>query len=907
MFRHLATETLFGDLTVERWLLQDNGLNVLLVPDAASDTIAYHTYFDVGSGDEVQGKTGLAHLFEHMMFKRTDKYDDQHFSRVIEEAGGPDLNAWTWLDITAYHVSLPKDQLAMIADLEATRMDGLVIDQGQLDSEREVVLNERRYRVDNSPEGAMSERLWALAFQTNRYHWPTIGWAEDIEGYEVADLQAFYKAYYAPNNATVVLAGGFDREEALRILGEAYGAIPSSELPRLPHGEEAPQTELRRLDMEQPIEAEMLTWGFKVPPLTHPDHPALAVADAILSGGSATRLQRRLVDSGLAASAGAWLPPFQHEALYEVGVTMRPGQGAASAIAVVEQELADLRANLVSVEELERARNQLLSQSYGELLSNSGRAGFVGFNEVAAGHWKTGIERIEAYRTVTAADVQRVTAAYLTLERSSLVVARPKNAAVLPPADELPPRLEEGEPLLPVASRSRAGVPDLPLGQVVATDQGGWERLLVRDPTVPMVWFRVALADGSSRDPAGKEGLANLTAELLLRGTTRRSRDVFERTLEGLGASVDAVVDADGITLSGSVLAENWPQTAALLTEAVAMPRFGEEDFEDLVDEIEAGIIEDRNNDRWLGRRAFSEVLWGAHPYARPVEGTPTSLHAITRDDVVAFHRAWFGRTGALAALLGDFDAPAVAELDRIVGALGAAPSPPQLRPALVPPVGRSVTLVDKPERTQLQIHLGHFFPRPQGAGFAAARVAGEAFGGGGFGTRLMHEVREVRGWSYGAYGSVGHSRDGSSYLMWVFPANDDAIPCLKLVLDLYEQFVATGITADELRYAKSSIVNSAAFFTDTPGKRLSYEVRKRRTGYDPLALMPLIEQVTLEQANAAAKVAFDPANLAGSVVGTASTPVPMDAGEGAEAKPLVEALRAVIGDRVTVVPFDQE
>jgi len=908
MFEHIETTPFFGGLEVERWKLSTNGLKVLLVSDDSAETVSYHTYFDVGSSDEVKGKTGLAHLFEHMMFKRTDRYDDTHFSQVLEEAGAPDLNAWTWLDMTAYHVSLPADKLELIVDLESTRMDGLVVDKDQLDAEREVVINERRYRVDNDPEGAMNERLWALAFEKSRYHWPTIGWQADIEGYSVEDCTEFYRRWYAPNNATIVIAGKLDRDEVLSLLAKGYGDLQPSKIERLEHGQEPVQREHRRLDMELDLQSEMLQLAYKAPPLTHPDYPALAVLDGILTAGNSSRLERRLVDTGLATSAGAWLPSFQEESLYEFSATMRSGKAAEAAIAVIRAELADLRENQVSFEELERVRNQLLVMLHGGLLSHSGRAGFIGFNEVAAGSWQAGKERIEAIRSVTAEDVQRVARQWLVDERSSAVVGRPKGEPLLTfePASLPSAGTGEEKPLPPLVSRSVQGLPAQEPGSLVEENSDGWTRMQVYDPTLPIVWFQVVLPFGSGVEPAGKEGLANLTAELLLRGTTARDRDAFERTLEGLGASVAAGVSADHITLSGSVLSENWPALASLLGEALEQPAFREQELAALVEEIQADIVEGRNNDQALVRHFFAQRLYAGHPYGQPVLGTTASLASLSRDDVATFYGRWFSSEGAILALLGDFDGGAASDLKGLASSLRGEPveAPEAKRPA--DPSSRSLLLIDKPGRSQVQLLLGHLFARPEDEEYAAAWIANEAFGGYGFSARLMMEVREKRGWSYGAYGRIAHSPQLSSYSIWVFPALSDALPCLELVLKMYGDFAQQGISEEELRYARSGLVNGSAFYTDTPSKRLNYEVRRKLSGYDPLALIPDVREATLKQVNAAASKAFHPDALFAVMVGTADSELP--AAEGEKASTLLGALRALLGEaQVSTLPYDYE
>ena len=869
MWKHVSTEYFLGPLKVERYTLTTNDLTLLLVIDPASPTFSYHTYFDVGSGDEEAGITGIAHLFEHMMFKRTDKYDDQHFSKVLEAAGTPDLNAWTWLDITAYHASLSKDKLPLIAELEATRMGGLIIDEAQLNAEREVVINERRYRVDDDPEGLLDEQMWALAFTETRYHWPTIGWRTDLDTISVEQCNTFYKDYYAPNNATVVLVGDLDRDATLKLLEEQYAGIAPSELNRREHGVEPEQTEARRADMDVAAETELFTLGYKVPSLDHADTPALMLADAILSGGNSSRLDRKLVDGGWASSFSLFLPPFQHEALLTVSASMRSGKSADAGLQIVRNEIADLAANGVSRSELDRARNQLLSHLWNDFEGNSGLAGFLGFNEVAGGGWQSGLARIEAVRAVTPEDVQRVAKTWLLDSRSSAVVghAKDKKKPTFRTKDLPKPGAGDLYELPTVIGRPLEGPPSYEIGAVNERETGGWNRLMVYDPTVPKVWFRLVLPFGSSVEEDGALGITNLTAEMLMRGTQDRSREVFEQTLEGLGASVSADVDQDTVVFSGSVLSENWPKLATLLAEAFQFPKFDEDDLEDLVDEVKADLVEARNDDRYLGFRAYEKGLFGEHPYARPVIGTEETLSSIKIGDVRDWYSTWFGSRGAIVALLGDFDAGAGGDLAKVAGKL-AAPQVEWEAPELPPePEARRVHLVAKPDRSQVQMHLGHFTASSTSPDFPSIWLANEAYGGSGFGARMMYEIREKNGYSYGAYGSFAHDKQASTYTMWIFPALEQAKDALTLLLKLYEDFAATGLTADELVYARSTILNSAAFYSDTPRRRLSYEVRKRLTGEDPLARLDEVREATLESVNAAAAAWFTPGAFFGTVV----------------------------------------
>lgn len=895
MWTHVSTEDFLGELKVERYTLTTNDLTLLLVVDPSAPTFTYHTYFDVGSGDEEDGITGMAHLFEHMMFKKTDGYGDGHFSKTLEAAGTPDLNAWTWMDITAYHASLPKEKLELLADLEATRMDGLIIDEAQLNAEREVVINERRYRVDDNPEGQIDEQMWALAFTETRYHWPTIGWRKDLDTISLEQCNTFYKDYYAPNNATLVLVGDLDRDATLALLESRYKDIPASELNRREHGTEPEQTEPRRKDMDVAAETELFTLGYKVPAFSHEDTPALMVADAILSGGNSSRLQRKLVDDGWASSFSLWLPPFQHEALMTVYGSMRSGKAADAAIQIVRNELSDLRDNPVSQGELDRARNQLLSHLWNEFEGNSGLASFIGFNEIAAGGWKNGLARIEAVRAVTPEDVQRVAQTYLVDTRSSVVVGHPKGKKKPTFREKDLPKAGAGDLLeLPsVIGRPDEGAPPYAAGTVNERETGGWHRLMVFDPTVPKVRFRIVLPFGAAVEDDATLGITNLVAEMVLRGTQDRSREVFEQTLEGLGASVSAVIDQDTVTFAGSVLSENWPKVASLLSEAFQFPAFDGDDLADLKEEVEADIIEARNDDRYLGYRFYEKGLFAGHPYARPVLGTESTLKAIDVAAVKDWYSTWFSSRGAIVALSGDFDAGAGGDLAKVVGKLPA--SPPEWEAPELPadPESRSITLVAKPERTQVQMHFGHFTSTSTGKDFPAVWLANEAYGGHGFGARMMAEIREKNGYSYGAYGNFAHDLQASTYTMWIFPAVDQAKDALTLLLSLYEDFAANGLDAEELDYARSSILNSSAFYVDTPRRRLNYEVRKKLTGHDPLSRLDEVRAATLEDVNSAASMWFTPEAFVGTVVAP---------------KDFEATLEEIFGEGVVeVVPYDAE
>ncbi len=326
-FSLLSVAPFVGPLQVHTFSFS-NGLRLKVVPDATAPVVAYQTWFRVGSADEVKGKTGLAHLFEHLMFKATEGYTDGEYMARLEAMGADGLNAWTWLDQTVYLQAVPKERLEDVAGLESMRMHQLLVEEGPFRSELDVVMNERRLVVDNEPSGQLSERLFATAFEAHPYGVPTIGWMEDLEKMNVEDAQAFYRRFYAPDNATIVIVGDVHPEQAAQIVERHYGHLKPATPDRTPRPVEPEQLQQKRLELTLPIAADRVLIGFKIPGYTDPDIPALLVLDAALTAGQTGRLQRALCDAGFVADVSASVIPLRQPSLFEFSFTVRPGISA---------------------------------------------------------------------------------------------------------------------------------------------------------------------------------------------------------------------------------------------------------------------------------------------------------------------------------------------------------------------------------------------------------------------------------------------------------------------------------------------------------------------------------------------------------------------------------------------------
>lgn len=423
-------EQAFGEtLRVERWRLP-NGLTVLVLPDPAVPVVAYHTWFRVGSRHEEPGKTGLAHFFEHLMFNETEGLAHGEFDRRMEEAGA-DTNAATWIDWTYYHQSLPAEELPLAIELEAERMGRLRVRKPQVESEREVVANERRMSVDDDVHGAADERLHTMVFGASHPHgWPTIGWMKDIEAYRVADCRAFYRTWYAPNNATVVICGAVDVADAIARIEAAYGRLRPARLPRRPPVPKAPITRELREDLRWPTPSEKLCLGWPAPPYASFEHAVAEVVHELWLGGRSGRLRRRLVeDMEIVQALRGGVGGLTYEGLFDLWVSMRDGQAASRALRVIDEEVARLKAEEVSEAELDKVKARAELYTLGDIETASGKAYQLGYGETVSGDPAHVFARLEELRRVRPADVRRFARERLRKTRRAIVRVLPAAAA----------------------------------------------------------------------------------------------------------------------------------------------------------------------------------------------------------------------------------------------------------------------------------------------------------------------------------------------------------------------------------------------------------------------------------------------------------------------------------------------
>lgn len=421
----------FGkDLKVERYELT-NRLQVLILRDPKVPLYAYHTWFRVGSRNERPGITGIAHLFEHLMFAATETYGEGHYPDTIEIAGGQ-LNAATSRDSTYYYQNMPTGTLDLVASLESTRMRRIKLDSDQVQREQGVVVNERLWRYENNIDGLLYEQLYLNAFTKHSYHWPIIGYKKDITAITPDDCIKFYNTYYAPNNAVIVLAGDVDPAEALRVITERYGKIPASKIPDAKIAAEPKQKrEIRKIispkEHKQSIPADKMLLAFHIPQIGHEDLPVLEILNGILVDGMSSRLYKKLVDEErIASSISGHVDNHIDPGLFIMSVTLRDRRKAEEAEKIIYGEIERLKKSLVEQRELEKTKNNVEAFFVRLLKTNQYKAWVLGFYQSVVGDYRQLFDEVARYRSVTEKQIQEVARTYLNPTNRVVVIARAK-------------------------------------------------------------------------------------------------------------------------------------------------------------------------------------------------------------------------------------------------------------------------------------------------------------------------------------------------------------------------------------------------------------------------------------------------------------------------------------------------
>ncbi len=424
-----------------REYILSNGMKVLLVEVSKAPVATVQVWYKVGSRNEVMGRAGLSHMLEHMMFKGTAKYPKGSFSRLIRKNGGMD-NAFTSQDFTAYFENLAADRVELALEMEADRMQGLILDMNELKTERDVVKEERRLRTEDDPQGALVEALFAQAYLSHPYHWPVIGWFGDLDAMTLDDLQRHYDTFYSPNNATLVVVGDIKAETVLPTIKQLFEPIPRGPEPKPVMTMEGEQKGERRFLLKRDAQVPFVMMGYRVPNYTSEDSYALDVLESILSRGKSSRLYQSLVyEQKLSLAVGAEYGLMQTDpGLFYFYALVSPGQKVDVVEEALHKEIKRLQNEPPTDQELQRAKNQVEAARVFEQDSNFRHAMLLGQAETVGAGWRKVDQFLDRIRSITAKDVQRVARQYLIEDARTVgtLIPLPSKQADAPTATAQP-------------------------------------------------------------------------------------------------------------------------------------------------------------------------------------------------------------------------------------------------------------------------------------------------------------------------------------------------------------------------------------------------------------------------------------------------------------------------------------
>jgi zinc protease len=794
-----------------------NGMDVYTARDTTTSNVTVQVWYRVGSKDDPEGRSGFAHLFEHLMFKATKDFPDETFDRLTEDVGGNN-NAFTSDDVTGYFQTIPANHLQRLIFAEASRLSSLVVNEDVFESERDVVKEEYRQGVLAQPYGRLfSVFLPATIYQESPYRRTTIGSIEDLDAATIEDVRRFHATYYRPDNAVVMVAGNFDQAQLDGWIDQYLAPIANPDRPLPANNVVEPEPtgprEATFYAPNVPLPAVVLAWP--TVPYAHPDRVALTVLDGILSTGESSRLYRSLVYEQQIAAQASSNPDFAQQAgAFTAYAIMAGGETPETGIGAIRAEIARFRDEPVTEAELTEAKNELVADALRGRETIEDRTQTLGFVLINTNDASVADRQIADIQAVTAADIQRVARRYLTDARAITMrylnaddanPATPQDTDVTAPVtvDDLAP-VGRIFTLLPEGERAALPAPTEPVSPATppVADfrlDNGLRVLVVEKDGLPLVSARLNFDAGSAHEAPGKAGLASMTAGLLTQGTTTRSAPQIATEIEQLGAQIGAGSGPDFTNVYANAPADVFPQAVALMADLVRNPAFAAEELERQRTQTLDALRISLSTPGPVATQAAARVVYGEAAYGAPGSGTLTTLPALTREDVAIFHQQRYRPIDATLVFSGAIDE---AEARRLAeAAFGDWTSPSAVGTAVEPagePLPTRVVVIDQPGAGQAAVVAALRGVSRTDADYFPLTL-GNTLLGGSFTSRLNQEIRIKRGLSYGTRSSLGVRAEDGLFTAAAQTRNDAAVEVAGLILAEIERLSTTQPTASEL------------------------------------------------------------------------------------------------------------
>jgi len=836
-----------------------NGLQVILHVDRKLPIVHVNEWFHVGSKNEKPGRTGFAHLFEHLMFEGSKDAPGKYL--VFAEKLGANLreggvNGTTNPDRTNYFITVPAGGLERALWLESDRIATLMdfLTKENLDHQRDVVKNERRQGLENTPYGRAFKLLFEGVFPPGHpYSWLTIGSQEDLTAATFDDVKEFFKTYYTPNNLSLMIAGDFDPADAKRLVEKYFGSIPPGPALDRP-GRFVPTLSGEKIvEVADRVPQERVYLAFPSPPYFEKGDAELDLASLILTDGLSSRLQKALVyDKQLCTNVFAGQNGSEIAGLYFISATARPGAPLADVERVVTEEIARFAKDGPTAIELTRAKAKYELQFVTGL---EGIGGFGGksdqlnrYNTFLGDPGKLA-EDLGRYQRATADGVRVAVAKWVDTPNRLLVRFHPEAS---------------GRSTAAAIDRSKepAASPDAPFHPPdvkSATLPNGLEIYVAERPDLPKIVVELAVRAGVVGDPAGRDGTASFVARTITLGTKTRKALEIEDALGGLGTALNANAGREFTALDVTVLRRNLPSAMEILGDVALNPAFPTEEVERERKRILDGLAQDSKNPNALATRIRPVLVFGReHPYGRPAKGLPATVEKIGRDDLASFHATYFRPKGSALIFAGDITLAEATELAKKTFGTWSGGAPPSIAipPARPAPVAK-VYVVDRQDAAQTVVAQFVAAPARKTPDFDALTLADTVWGGG-FSGRLNLNLREDKGYSYGAFSIPVLYREGG---FWTGGAGVQTNKTKESVVEVVKEFKdlagARPISEKELEDARANRIRGYAQKFETLGNVVNAIAEAWWYGLSmtEIARLPQgLARATLADVNAAAK-----------------------------------------------------
>jgi zinc protease len=820
-----------------------NGLRVILHEDHSTPIVAVNVWYHVGSKNEVTGKTGFAHLFEHMMFQGSKNWNSDYFKPL--DAAGANVNGSTNTDRTNYYEVVPSNFLELALYLEADRMGGLLdaMTQDKLDNQRDVVKNERRQRYDNQPYGTANEKIQQIMYSKDHpYNWTTIGSLDDLTAASQDDVKAFFRQYYVPNNASLVIAGDFNPKEARKWVEKYFGPIQRGTAITRPTNAVPKMDGIIRKEFEDSVQFPRLYLVWHTVPLGHKDEPALDILASVLSNGRGSRLQNSLVfEKQISQDVFASHPTREIAGQFQITSTARPNgpkdvdemrTNPQKFLSNIEQEINKeierIKQEPPTAEEVSRAATRIESQTVFGLQTILGKADSINSNATFYGKPNLFQQQLDEIRAVTPADVMRVANQYLQanhlvmsiVPRKEKISSQASNAVNKPtssPQTEKPKQTDQTANLPKPKADPKFALPAIQKQKL----SNGLEVWLVRQPELPIISMNLVFKTGGTVDPAGKSGLASMTSNLIDDGTKTRSAIDIANGLSNIGATLGTSSGWDSANVSMQTLTRNLDKALEIFSDVVVNPTFPEKELETARGRALNGLRQRKDNPNAIAGVVYNSLLYGKnHPYGNVLGGDEASLKSFSQSDLMKFYQTYYRPNNAALIVVGD---ATMAMLKPKLESAFAGWKPADVPVTDVPNAAvfdkPGIYIVDKPGAAQSVISIGQVGVSRDNPDFFALQVMNDMLGGS-FSSRLNMNLREDKGYTYGAGSGFSYRRGTGP-----FTASADVQTAVtkESVLEFMKELRGIRgeipVTAEELQTSKQSLIRGFPQGFETNGQ----------------------------------------------------------------------------------------